>query len=1275
MASTWILLFGALTAISSIDCVSIDYYISPYPEKDCYIQGFPFERCYTLDQFANNSTLLSNMENVRLFVLDSDTLRSNNLTIYNTTNFQIVGKAAEKLYINIQYFTGIFIQAESNVEIANISIYGSMTFEANSVEFRNMTFTDCELNLTGELITVSYSTFDNCYPINIASSYSTRTHRELETLYERKLILLSTRIENSEVIVIPLHQENLHLKTGNLNVTIKHSFLRMTDGTYNQPITLNLTAKMTVFITLVLTHCIGCINIYTHNDSNSLKLHIEQSKIEEPLYYPAIKLVMKKQSANNSIHVLIVDSIIREDHGSGLLLRMESTLANTVYMNISNCTMTGWKRALDICIDDSNPLSNNDRTNNYLRLELDDKASICIVIQRSTFKHHKTALFAEISMHLNILFNLSVINSTFERNERGIEVTTKRTQILTPQNIPASYSYTFVLLKHIRVENNVLPFDLASAIIKAAYINMLIIEDCEFGNNKGTAVQVLFSDVTFSGNTNFFNNRAVRGGALSLHHSYMYLSKSVTVSFTNNHAQEVGGAMNVNQLDDSMCFYQAPVNAYSVSWSSLHFIQNSAKRGGDNIYGGSLHRNCKYSFDSTHNMSFINDVFQVQQNKTLSSVSSNPTRVCLCDNEGIPQCAKLDYMFVKLSPRYPGEIFTISAVLVGYDFGTVPGNIYAHSFIENYNAQTSIGFKQRLQEVKEHQQCVQLEYSIQSPLTNTLHIIQLNVSQNAKREPEKYIKKKIETYHNTEVIETELLSQPVLLYVSLDDCPVGFSLSNSPPYVCQCHPKLLQNSITRCIIFDHIGRVYRTGTVWVSAAFVENTTNDFVVHQYCSYDYCRPDNISVDLRFPNTQCSFNHSGVLCGGCHGNLSLALGTSQCLPCQNVYATLIIVFVLAGLALVFFIKVIDLTVARGTINGLILYANIVWANKSILMPTILKVHPALRVLYTFLAWLNLDLGIETCFINGLNAYWKTWLQFVFPIYVWAITGVVIIASHYSTKASKIFGNNSVPVLATLILLSYAKLLRTIITSLSFVLLEYSEDTRLVWSFDGNIPYFGLKHSILFLVALVSLLILLVPYTTILLVLQWLRRKSYLKPLRWINRWKPFFDAYFGQLKPKHQYWVGLLLLVRIVLLLLFAATSAIIPKVNIVAIIIVALILILYQVYSGVVYKALYLSILENSFIIHLALLGIATLYMNIMNKPTSIVIYISIGIVFVKFWAIVMYHIWSRIRYTYVTYKRRHTDRDNTNVQLRVVTNALHNRVHYREPLLDASQIYT
>lgn len=113
-------------------------------------------------------------------------------------------------------------------------------------------------------------------------------------------------------------------------------------------------------------------------------------------------------------------------------------------------------------------------------------------------------------------------------------------------------------------------------------------------------------------------------------------------------------------------------------------------------------------------------------------------------------------------------------------------------------------------------------------------------------------------------------------------------------------------------------------------------------------------------------------------------------------------------------------------------------------------------------FIAWLNLDFGIKTCFIKGMSSYAKTWMQFMFPIYIWSTAGVMIITAHYSTTITKLFGSNCVQVLGTLLLLSYAKLLRAIITALVPAVLSVypvesanPSDVKLVWAFDGNLSY----------------------------------------------------------------------------------------------------------------------------------------------------------------------------------------------------------------------------
>jgi len=135
-------------------------------------------------------------------------------------------------------------------------------------------------------------------------------------------------------------------------------------------------------------------------------------------------------------------------------------------------------------------------------------------------------------------------------------------------------------------------------------------------------------------------------------------------------------------------------------------------------------------------------------------------------------------------------------------------------------------------------------------------------------------------------------------------------------------------------------------------------------------------------------------------------------------------------------------------------------------------------------------------------LNAFWKMWLQFVFPFYT---AGLFIIGLRYSTVLAKLFGNRSVPVLATPLFLSYTKLLHSIITALSVgKLTTYpSSETQFVWADDGNLEYGHFPHITIMLAALACLLLLLLPYTLLVLLMQWLRRTPNSMVSRWITRY----------------------------------------------------------------------------------------------------------------------------------------------------------------------------
>ena len=354
-------------------------------------------------------------------------------------------------------------------------------------------------------------------------------------------------------------------------------------------------------------------------------------------------------------------------------------------------------------------------------------------------------------------------------------------------------------------------------------------------------------------------------------------------------------------------------------------------------------------------------------------------------------------------------------------------------------------------------------------------------------------------------------------------------------------------------------------------------------------------------------------------------------RCKQCSNHYLLLLIVaFALMGVVLVFLLLVCKLTIATGTISGLVFYANIVGVNRIFFLPV--KSTDAFSV---FIAWLNLDFGIETCFYNGMDVYSKTWLQFVFPVYIWALVGLIIVVGRFSQKFAKLLGNNPVSVLATLILLSYAKILRIFITAVYITYLEYPANyNRMVWLHDANIDYLVGKHIPLFLVAVLVFFFLFLPYTLLLLFGQWLQAISHLRLFSWVKsaRLKPFMDSYHAPYKPKHRYWPGLLLVLRFVLLLVFALNPQQDTNVSLLAILVGAGILQLWAWASGGVYKSWCLDVLEGSFALNLIVLVGATYCVKLSGGNQLAVGYTSVSLALATFTGILAFHIFQQVRHT-------------------------------------------
>ena len=750
------------------------------------------------------------------------------------------------------------------------------------------------------------------------------------------------------------------------------------------------------------------------------------------------------------------------------------------------------------------------------------------------------------------------------------------------------------------------------------------VTDCSFYGNHETPIGAYQSRFELRGENVFRDNTAKRGGGLALFNSTVVFGTGSKTTFVDNKAEEFGGAIYIATLSILSFFADILTAAENVNESDIRtyltsntlfkegcfflshnesittFIGNSATLGGNDIYGATV-----YTEDC--NLGKFNFGYE-----TLDTykVSSDPTRVCFCVNNS-PQCENRTYLMLN-ETRYPGETFTISVALAGYNFGRVAGSVYTNVLGQDYT-EVIDSISQHIQTVN-FNVCGTLTFTLFSNQTSTQVVLALTAQEQiTQNQNEVDVQTNLRNIYsercsyNSQFPCTALLTTPIYINVTLQDCPLGFDL-NRDSQVCGCDETLSEKIGTNqtCEIRQRTGYITREGTVWLGVDTSENNIDIYYWHRYCPNDYCNSSQIPIVLKSPDEQCNSNRSGILCGGCQAGLSLQLGGNKCIQCNNNYIALLIVFAVLGILLVAVIKLLDLTVTSGTINGLIFYANVVWRNNAILFSLQDRQNIGYYIITVPIAWINLDFGIETCFSENLNQLTKTGLQFVFPVYIWCIAGLIIIISHYSTRATKLFGNNSVAVLATLFLLSYGKLFRNITDVFTFADVTSSNNKlRKVWSADGNVLYGeNPGHAILIVVALLFLILFLLPFTLTLLLVPFLRAKSHLRPLHWINTLKPFFDTFYGPFKDKkqHQVWTGILLISRVVILIVYASTSTYSPNANILLMTLIASLLLMYNT-MGPLYRNWSLSLLENVYIVNLAILGGAFLFSASENNDLT------------------------------------------------------------------------
>ena len=732
----------------------------------------------------------------------------------------------------------------------------------------------------------------------------------------------------------------------------------------------------------------------------------------------------------------------------------------------------------------------------------------------------------------------------------------------------------------------------------------------EFARNSGHlsgGIVLLSSKIVIEDtNATFEYNEGEDGGAMAFYQgSYITTTgsgeKESILNFRKNKARKRGGAIFVEDTDyvESLAsvpykyFLREPLLLFgrkNTQQLKLNFSQNIAELAGNDVYGGWI--------DSYYINYWKSITLQIQSSDDdINAVTSNPTRICMCINS-VPDCNITNYE----TELFPGETFEVEVVAVGQRRGVVPSIVVA----EFTEGEGTFKEEQVVQNVR--RKCTLLNYTIHSK--RKFEIVELKPETNGVPQSN-YLDEWLPLkYHQ--------IFRQFSIDIALKECQLGFRFENRTKS-CSCLPSIEQHAGVNCDY--NTFSILRTGSKWLMATSVHTISHEVIVHDHCPYDYCGIDthSLSFHLEFPDNQCAFNRSGVLCGQCQTNLSQVFGTSRCVECSSIMLLAIIPGVaIAGVVLVLFLMLFNLTVAVGTIGGLVFYANIIRAAHSVFFPPEINTS----FLSIFVAWLNLDLGIETCFYSSLDAYTKTWLQFAFPLYIWLLVIAIIVASHYSTIVSKFTPNNAVQVLATLFLLSYAKILRVVITVFSSTVLIYPDGfKKRVWLYDGNVDFLRGKHISLFVATLFLLILLSVPYTVSLLSIQWLQRISHYRLLFWVHRLMPLFDAYTGPYKHQHRCWTGLLLLARVLFLTVFTLNIDNDPSINLLAITVITFSLQMYLSFVGV-YKNWLNNVLEITSLMNAGFLSVSCLYLLLNNRTQVVATTISTSIAFVIFSLIVL-----------------------------------------------------
>ena len=651
-----------------------------------------------------------------------------------------------------------------------------------------------------------------------------------------------------------------------------------------------------------------------------------------------------------------------------------------------------------------------------------------------------------------------------------------------------------------------------------------------FYDNYGSVIEGADSQLYLNGYVVFARNIGRFGGALSLTNTYLTFLESSHILFSNNTAQELGGAIYAYRTRNNVIPHCAIGIASNADNLNVTFSNNTAVLSGNSIFAYPLYW-CylnRYQLAKNSDESYRNHFYFVNHGgnpNDLFDISTEPCKINHCKTQ--PTLA---------STFYPGE--------------TIRLNVTAQDVVGHHTFATiSIGIAKKS---KKGQKLEASDWQI--PFSQYYQIIQES-KKNACSTVSLTIQANTEDYCSRKECFAIILFSSIFSYntfqvlIVFKPCPLGFHNHDG---VCVCDPVLssLSGNIQCYIDNQTIYAGLRYLSIWVGEYQCNRDEKTLAVTDNCPIGYCGtissynwiqslPEG-KFALKSTNDPTRYKplclpyREGILCGQCKNGLSVVFGSRKCMECSsNWWLLTIILYVVAGPLLIYLLYALRLTLTTGTLNGIIFYAQ---AANCGLFEYInhfeSKQYTETRFADVLLSILNLNLGFPLCFYNGMTELWKAGLSLLFPLYLLTIVVVLIILSRFSLKLSNRIADSSVQVLVTVIHLSFSKLLLAIIDVFTLTVLYTKYGKHQVWLWDGSVDYLSKEHMVLMSFTIFIVFIFIVPYLLLLVV------GRVLFKCRIGNKLRPFYEAMHGPYKENKRFWFTVRLFVLIFMYAIFAS-----------------------------------------------------------------------------------------------------------------------------------------